>query len=126
MDFALPASHALKSSSGAPLTCSSAKRLAFSVWFISSSWFDGLADRQIRHALTAGSADPSSVKRTLRDGLGQEAFMYLSIDRSLDHTYIGLQNVPVKFYLWIDRVRVDRTWETTAANSHAGRSRSCQ
>src|SRR5437660_9107901 len=38
MDLALPASHALYRSKGAPLTWSSAKRLAFSIWFMSLSF----------------------------------------------------------------------------------------
>src|ERR1700746_1432479 len=41
IDFAVPASHALYSSSGAPLTWSAANRAAFSTWFISPSFCCG-------------------------------------------------------------------------------------
>jgi hypothetical protein len=41
--------------------------------------------------------------------------IYLSIGPKVQ--YIGLLNGHVKLYLWIGRVKVDRTWERTAANS---------
>ncbi len=68
---------------------SSAKRLAFSVWFISSSSFNGLSDRQIRHTPSAGITDPRSVNRTfvmarVRNSLSSR---HLSIDRSVKATY---------------------------------------
>ena len=68
---------------------SSAKRLAFSVWFISFSSFNGLSDRQIRHTPSAGITDPRSVNRTFRNGSGQEPVVVrrLSIDRSVKATY---------------------------------------
>src|SRR5690349_16934401 len=58
IDFAVPASHALYSSSGAPLTWSSENRAAFSTWFISPSFCRSLAYARYADLLWWETSEP--------------------------------------------------------------------
>src|SRR5437763_1863250 len=60
IDFAVPASHALYSSSGAPLTWRSANRAAFSTWFVSASLCCATSDPAAPRA-PAGSRIPPAL-----------------------------------------------------------------